>query len=800
MSQLKRYSREDHEMDLFRRVQYYKVHHSDYTQQQVADALRKEYPGERGLSRTNIRRFLDSTEFYKRKREKGEGLTQIDKDNFHTKEKKSGISQGSESKRKSYFNLASVNPLISKVGIATVYDDDKSILKSIWKLYLQEFDLGKSWFECDLTFSKGDFYKTGIPCPKECFDKYPIQPDGLPDPPDEVFPLDKANQKLRDDSVSSIVIDLPQKIADKGKGSKDAFSGVQELVQTYNELIGLAYQKLKSPTVWEPGGVLVIKVGDIDYKGKRIWLPNLVTGLATGVESGLYDPISEEFEKYVPYDFTLIDKFIHLYKDIDLQQNPKGPSIKAHDYFLVFSKGEKKEESAIYFLSDEKSDERLAGTLSMMNNYHYVSDDLAKLKKEVPAGSDFGVYKVRFKNKTLQNTISTQEKINEDLRKSLLKHKYIPKEMFENGHLLLLYLEDKINTGEEDFEEIINSLNKELSDFEKLYQETENKIKNYKESNQTRKIKKEEKNLNRLSKKIKKTERDKKSVEKDKENANKIREKRERLKNKLPVYKTILKAETIQILKDAGVDYVEIIYNRKGNKKIIILNEENIEIELFQENVQNNSSKEYLHKIESGQETEIFFHGTGVLFDSFDLGHALEGDGKVKFGYGVYVTSSYSSAAHYSGSNDSWTNHYVYEIRVPQKKEDNYIAFKQPVDPVILKRAQEKLGEKIPEKYVSDGGEFRKFLAKKFKSQILIDPIPGTNIKDILKIMAEKAASEFLSSIGVDFIDWPYNWINPNLGTNRAILDDKKLEIIRISEVKLDNKKKLIPNSEKIIR
>lgn len=43
---------------------------------------------------------------------------------------------------------------------------------------------------------------------------------------------------------------------------------------------------------------------------------------------------------------------------------------------------------------------------------------------------------------------------------------------------------------------------------------------------------------------------------------------------------------------------------------------------------------------------ETFYHGSTRLFDSFDLSHALEGDGKIKFGYGVYVTSSYDSAAH----------------------------------------------------------------------------------------------------------------------------------------------------------
>ena len=41
---------------------------------------------------------------------------------------------------------------------------------------------------------------------------------------------------------------------------------------------------------------------------------------------------------------------------------------------------------------------------------------------------------------------------------------------------------------------------------------------------------------------------------------------------------------------------------------------------------------------------EIFYHGSSVLFNRFDLSHVLEGDGKVKFGYGVYLTSSFKSA------------------------------------------------------------------------------------------------------------------------------------------------------------
>lgn len=44
----------------------------------------------------------------------------------------------------------------------------------------------------------------------------------------------------------------------------------------------------------------------------------------------------------------------------------------------------------------------------------------------------------------------------------------------------------------------------------------------------------------------------------------------------------------------------------------------------------------------------IMYHGSSQLFEQFDLSHVLEGDGKVKFGYGVYLTTHFESAAHYS--------------------------------------------------------------------------------------------------------------------------------------------------------
>ena len=179
---------------------------------------------------------------------------------------------------------------------------------------------------------------------------------------------------------------------------------------------------------------------------------------------------------------------------------------------------------------------------------------------------------------------------------------------------------------------------------------------------------------------------------------------------------------------------------------------------------------------------EKYYHGSAVLFKQFDLSHVLEGDGKVKFGFGVYVTSKYSSAAHYAGANEKAEAHYVYTVEVPEKREDNFIAFKQEVYSGIVKKAEKKLKERIPATVTSDGKDFRKYLAKRLTGNV--------------DLRGEKAAAEFLSEIGVDFIEWPYNWKNPDLGTNRAILCDKNVKIVKVEKVELDKKKQLIEGSQ----
>ena len=197
---------------------------------------------------------------------------------------------------------------------------------------------------------------------------------------------------------------------------------------------------------------------------------------------------------------------------------------------------------------------------------------------------------------------------------------------------------------------------------------------------------------------------------------------------------------------------------------------------------------------------QTFYHGSSALFTKFDLAHVLTGTAKVKFGYGVYFTSSFKSAAHYSAANKDADTHYVYTVEIPEITDTNHITFKQPVHPAIITRAEEQLCFTIPEKFTLDVKDFRKFLAKHFEKHICIDLAAGQSLKDALHLAGEQAASEFLNSIGVDYITWAYSWVNPALGTNICVLDENNIKIIKIEQVELDAKQQLITGSEREIQ
>lgn len=198
----------------------------------------------------------------------------------------------------------------------------------------------------------------------------------------------------------------------------------------------------------------------------------------------------------------------------------------------------------------------------------------------------------------------------------------------------------------------------------------------------------------------------------------------------------------------------------------------------------------------------VFYHGSSAEpFDHFSLEHALEGDGKVKFGWGVYVTEKYTTAAHYAFNKHRPENRdfYVYTVEIPDRTDDNCLSLLKGVSVTesIVKRVEGELGESVPAEAKAEGIPFRKYLANRLTGQMM----PVKKMVDKATVAGEKAASEFLLSIGVELIEWPYNWQKPDAEKNMAVLDDRKVRILRIEKVELDSKgHQLIEGTQKLIK
>lgn len=192
---------------------------------------------------------------------------------------------------------------------------------------------------------------------------------------------------------------------------------------------------------------------------------------------------------------------------------------------------------------------------------------------------------------------------------------------------------------------------------------------------------------------------------------------------------------------------------------------------------------------------EIFYHGTCNLFEKFSLSFLGSGEGKSKFGHGIYITSSYKTAALYAAKaakangNDSC---YVYTVEVPLLTDDNHIFSCKPVNADVAQRAEKAIGEAIPDEVKSAGKLFRKYLGNLLTGQRI-------TIKKMMSkadAAAENAVSEFLNKIGIVYLAWPQSQTKPDGDTNRAVLNENDIKIIKIEQVECDTNNKLIQGSE----
>ena len=192
---------------------------------------------------------------------------------------------------------------------------------------------------------------------------------------------------------------------------------------------------------------------------------------------------------------------------------------------------------------------------------------------------------------------------------------------------------------------------------------------------------------------------------------------------------------------------------------------------------------------------ETFYHGTSVLFKKFDIAHALEGDGKIKHGAGIYLTTGYKRAAHYSCKRPGSTDFYVYTVEIPDLSTDNCIEFKEVVSPSIIHRAEEELKESIPHEVTTDGKLFRKHIAMK---------LAGKKKNEKLTADDEIAAADFLIKIGVIYNKVPFIWAKPVVHYDVIVMKADVMKIIKVEKVELaiDKKTKkpeLVEGSEKEI-
>ena len=197
-------------------------------------------------------------------------------------------------------------------------------------------------------------------------------------------------------------------------------------------------------------------------------------------------------------------------------------------------------------------------------------------------------------------------------------------------------------------------------------------------------------------------------------------------------------------------------------------------------------------------QTEIFYHGTCRLFDKFSLSFLGEGEGKSKFGHGIYITSSYKTAALYASKAAKANGKdccYVYTVEVPMLTDDNHIFSCKAVNADVISRVEHKIGEAIPDEVKGAGKLFRKYLGNLLIGQ------RGT-IKQMMSkadATAENAVSQFLNSIGVVYLAWPQSQTKPDGETNRAVLNENDISIVKIEQVECDEKNKFIEGSEKLV-
>jgi tetratricopeptide (TPR) repeat protein len=237
------------------------------------------------------------------------------------------------------------------------YDQDE-LLEHILLLHVKA-----NRYDCDLTYSKGNFYKT-IPKPIWRFDKFPKKNKKGESP----LPLDDVDKYVEQGTLHSVVVDLPFIVKKLPEGKEDTakitrrfdrFDSKEELVAANESIIATASRLLHDD------GFLIMKTQDSNSSGNQIWTHTLVEQIAE--KNGL---LIKDLFLCINADDNGEARFMAL-DEMCVQRHAR----KVHTYFYVFKKVDREElgkkyDKAIDELEQHNTDEAIK-QLTAIARYGY---------------------------------------------------------------------------------------------------------------------------------------------------------------------------------------------------------------------------------------------------------------------------------------------------------------------------------------------------------------------------------------------------------------------------------------------
>lgn len=200
---------------------------------------------------------------------------------------------------------------------------------------------------------------------------------------------------------------------------------------------------------------------------------------------------------------------------------------------------------------------------------------------------------------------------------------------------------------------------------------------------------------------------------------------------------------------------------------------------------------------------KTFYHGTSKLFGEFrPLETIGTGEGKSKFGWGVYLTSAFSTAVLYSGKGPGReaADHYIYSVDIPDPDThpEKYFVLHKPVPEDIASLATSEVGP-ISDDALGWGHEFRKELETK-----LFVKEYGRKPKSAEGGVAQKLAADWFYSHGIIGLIWPHGgW--PKRGEAKlvdnldvAMFNGKDIVISKIERIDVEFVAKIKKNPDKL--